>query len=251
MSSKEYFVLTGSRMLKLKVTGVFTAVVLLAAGDPSWKSKASPKWTEDEARQILADSPWAKTTKAGIARLQSEDQRREGGNMGQPRGIGYDGIEAGKTPVPVPKNALDLFKVDSTVRPEQSVTLLLRWESALPIRIAELKSHVLEPPTLEGDGYRLAVYGIPGKSYNGDPQSLGNPLKQQAFLKREGKKDVKPSSVEVFQLGDGLVVTYLFPLSAEISRKDGRIEFEARIGRIGIIQFFNLEEMQFEGRLEL
>ena len=119
------------------------------------------------------------------------------------------------------------------------------------MRIAELKSHFVEPPTLEGEGYRLAVYGIPGKFFKGEPQSLGNPLKQQAFLKREGKKDVKPLSVEVFQLGNGLVITYLFPLSAEISRNDRRIEFEARIGRIGILQFFNVDEMQFQGKLEL
>jgi hypothetical protein len=117
--------------------------------------------------------------------------------------------------------------------------------------VAELKSHVVEPPTLDGDGYSLAVYGIPGKSFKGDPKSLGNPLKQQAFLRREGKKDVKPSSVEVFQLGDGLVIAYVFPLSAEISPNDRRIEFEARIGRVGITQFFNLDEMQFQGRLEL
>ena len=61
---------------------------------------------------------------------------------------------------------------------------------------------------------------------------------------------MKPSSVEVFQLGDELVITYLFPLSAEISRNDRLIEFEARIGRVGIRQFFNLDEMQFQGRLE-
>src|SRR6202011_2570632 len=124
---------------------------------------------------------------------------------------------------------------------------LLRWESALPIRMAELKSRVMEPPTLEGDGSSLAVYGVPGKSFKCDPKSRGNPLKQQAFLRREGKKDVKPSSVEVFQLGDGLIIVYLFPLSAEISPNDRSIEFEARIGRVGIVQFFNLDEMQFQG----
>jgi hypothetical protein len=238
-------------MSRLRVTGIFITADVLAAADPSWKSKASPYWTEDDARQILNSSPWAKTTKVVVARLQSEDQRREGGNMGQPHGVGYDGIEEKRDLPKVPTSVLDLFKVDNTLRQEPSVTLLLRWESALPVRMAELKSHVVEPPTLEGDGYSLAVYGIPGKSFKGDPKSLGNPLKQQAFLKREGKKDVRPSSVEVFQLGDGLVAVYLFPLSAEISPHDRRIEFEARIGRVGVVQFFNLDEMQFQGRLEL
>jgi hypothetical protein len=244
-------VLTSSRISTLWVTGLFAVVVALAAADPSWKSRASSSWTEDDARQILNDSPWAKTVRARVARLQTEDERREGGNMGQARGVGYDGIERQKNLSKLPTSLPDLFKIDNTARPDQSVTLLLRWESALPVRVAELKSHVVEPPTLEDDGYSLAVYGVPGRSFKGDPKSLGDPLKQQAFLKREGKKDVKPSSVEVFQLGDGLVIVYLFPLSAEISRRDGRIEFEARIGRVGIVQSFNLEEMQFQGRLEL
>lgn len=243
--------LTSSRTFALRVAGVFTAVVVLAAADPSWKSRASAYWTEDDARLILNDSPWAKTTKAIVAPLQSEDARREGGNMGQPHGVGFDGVEQKRNLPKVPTSVLDLFKIEDSVRPDQSLALLLRWESALPVRVAELKSHVVEPPTLEGDGYSLAVYGMPGKSFKGDPKSLGNPLKQLAFLKREGKKDVKPSSVEVFQLGDRLVVVYLFPLSAEISPNDRRIEFEARIGRVGIVQFFNLDDMQFQGRLEL
>jgi hypothetical protein len=57
--------------------------------------------------------------------------------------------------------------------------------------------------------------------------------------------------VEVFQRTDGAAVVYLFPLSAEISRNDGRLEFEAHIGRIVVAQSFNLAEMEFQGRLEL
>jgi hypothetical protein len=235
--------------------GLLTAVAILAAADPSWKSKASSGWTDDDAREILTNSPWAKVVRVTLIRPQSEDQRREGGNMGQPHGVGYDGLEPKRELPKLPANGVellkDLLKPDAGVRPDQSVKLLLRWESALPVRVAELKSHVVEPPTLEGDGYRLAVYGIPGKSFKGDPQTLGNPLKQQALLKREGKKDVKPTSVEVFQLGDGVVVVYLFPLSAEISRNDRIIQFEAVIGRVGVRQAFNVDEMQFQGKLEL
>ena len=105
--------------------------------------------------------------------------------------------------------------------------------------------------TVEGDGYKIAVYGIPSAFLKGDPPALGNPLKKLASLKREGKKDVKPSSVEVFQRQDGMVVVYLFPLSAEISRKDTIVDFEAVIGRIVLKQSFDLQPMQFQGRLEL
>ncbi len=172
--------------------------------------------------------------------------------MGPERGIGFDGTDGKRTAPQLPKSIIDVVKPDSTVRPSQSIPLALRWESALPIRVAELKSGVVEPPTLAGDGYSMAVYGIPGGYFKGDPKSLGNPLKEQAVLKRDGKKDVKPSSVEVFQAtNDGLVIVYLFPLSAEITTNDQHVEFNALIGRVAVTQSFNLEEMSFQGKLEL
>ena len=131
------------------------------------------------------------------------------------------------------------------------ITLKLCWQSALPVRLAELKAHVIEPPTLDGDGYQIAVYGVPGPTFKGDPKQLGEPLMKTAALKREGKKDVKPVRVEVFQRQDGLVVVYLFPLSAEISKKDVQVQFEAVIGRISVGHTFNLQEMEFLGKLEL
>jgi hypothetical protein len=129
--------------------------------------------------------------------------------------------------------------------------LKLRWETALPVQLAELKAHEAEPPTLEGDGYRIAVYGIPGPNFKGDPEELGKPLKNLAALKRAGKKDARPVSVEVFQRQDGLVVIYRFPLSAEISKKDSQIQFAAQIGRIVVSQTFDLSKMEFLGKLEL
>jgi hypothetical protein len=247
-------VVAGSRIHRLGRFWLLTVwAALLVAADPSWKSKPTPDWTDEDARQILTNSPWAKTVKGAISRRQTEDERREGGNMGQAHGIGYDGIDEKRAAPQLPAGIGDMLKSgDNTVRPaSQFIALTLRWESALPIRVAELKSRVLEPPTLEGDGYNLAVYGVPGSGFKGDPTSLGQPLKAQAVLRREGKKDVRPSSVEVFEGKDGLVIVYRFPLSAEIGKNDRRIEFVAQIGRIGIAQSFDVEEMQFQGRLEL
>jgi hypothetical protein len=217
------------------------------AADAAWKTKGINQWTEEDARQILTDSPWAKTTIGIISRLQTEDERRDGGKMGQERGIGYDGVDGNTKPAIVEtlRGAVD------PRRSSQLITLKVRWESALPIRVAEIKAGTVEPPTMDGDGYRIAVYGVPGGYFKKDPKSLGNPLKKVAALKCEGKKDVKPSTVEVFQREDGLVVVYLFPLSGEITRKDGFIEFEAQIGRIAVVQQFNIAEMQFRGDLEL
>jgi hypothetical protein len=222
---------------------------LLIGADPAWKNKPISDWNEEDARQILANSPWTRNINAGIARRQTEDERREGGNMGQPHGVGADGIDdRRKTSLPA---VLGGPTGGDTRPPSRSIRLQLRWESALPVRVAEMKAHVVEPPTLAGDGYSIAVYGIPGSDVKGDPRTLGNPLKAMAVLKREGKKDVKPSSVEVFEREDGAVVVYLFPPSAEITKSDLSVEFDAQIGRIVISQTFLLEEMQVQGKREL
>jgi hypothetical protein len=227
---------------------VSVTAALLMASDAPWKDKPIPGWTAQEAEQVLTDSPWAKATVANISRMQTEFERREGGNMGQETGVGYDGIDQRTKK----QQAAGFFgsRISGTPNASQPFTLQVRWESALPIRAAELKAGVIEPPTLAGEGYSIAVYGVPGSYFKDDPQKLGAPLRKEASLRREGKDDVKPSSVEVFQREDGLVVVYLFPLSAELTKKDGLIEFAARIGRLGLTQYFDAGEMVFQGKLQ-
>lgn len=225
----------------------------VTAADPAWLTKQPAEWTEEDARQVLSKSPWVKEIKAGIAGRIGEDQLREGGVMGQPHGIGYDGVDPkGSGPKISPNIFSGAGGDDRSVRSRpQAITLRLFWESALPVRLAELKTPRIEPPTLDGDGYQIAVYGLPGIYFKGDPKQLGDPLKTGAALKREGKKDAKPVRVEAFQRQDGFVVVYMFPMSAEISKKDGWVQFEAHIGRIYVAHTFILRDMEFLGKLEL
>jgi hypothetical protein len=241
------------RNFATKSVCLIVAAAHLMAADPVWKSKPASQWTEEDAKQVLATSPWAKEIRAVITRRLTEDVLREAGQMGQPRGIGNEGVDPKGSGPSVSPNVFtgpggDDRSARSLPRP---ITLKLRWESALPVRLAEFKSHEIEPPTLEGDGYRIAVYGVPSGDFKGDPQELGKPLKNLAALKRAGKKDVRPVRVEVFQGENGLVVVYLFPLSAEISMKDRLLQFAAQIGRIVVAQNFDLSEMEFMGKLEL
>ncbi len=160
---------------------------MLLAADPDWKTKTVADWSEADAHQVLENSPWAKTIVAGIARRQTEDERREGGNMGQPKGVGYDGVADKKLPL---RQELGNPLVPGKPLPSTApaIRLLVRWESALPVRAAEFKAHEAPPPILSDDGYVIAVYGVPASFAKGDPTSLGRPLKESAALKREGKK---------------------------------------------------------------
>jgi hypothetical protein len=130
-------------------------------------------------------------------------------------------------------------------------SLKLRWESALPIREAELKARETNAPTLDADHYAIAVYGASNRMTHGDSKNLAKELKKRAAIEREGKKDLKPSSVEVLQQEDGPVIVYLFPQSKEITRQDKRLEFDGQIGRLKFEQSFYVDEMTYQGKLEL
>ena len=159
-----------------------------------------------------------------------------GFNLGRPGGMNG----AGRSPD-------DAAGQDSGPLP----TLTLRWISALPISSAQMIARELNAPAADEDHYAIAVYGLPGGMVRGDPINLGAELKGRAALKREGKKDMTPSSVEVVPRDEGPVIVYFFPRSGEIARKDKQVEFHAEIGRLKFSQSFVLDEMVYRGKLEL
>jgi hypothetical protein len=243
------------------------SIALLTAADQPWKDKQIAEWNEDDVKLVLADSPWAKTVTPAIDRSTNSGQRRMGGGGGG-GGIGLGGIgiglpgmgrggmgggrnrggyPGGGYPGGQPSGTNDGTGTNSSQPP----TLKLRWESALPVREAELKARDTNAPTLDLDHYAIAIYGVPSRMANGDSKSLANQLKKQAAIKRDGKKDLKPSSVEVLQREDGPVIVYLFPRSKEITRQDKRIEFDAHINRLQFTQSFYVDDMTYQGKLEL
>src|SRR5579862_8101074 len=101
--------------------------LLLTAADPVWKTTPISGWTEQDARLMLEHSPWSKIVVAGIARRQTEDERREGGNMGQPTGVGYDGVDEQKKVV-LPDISGNPFSIDKTPQRQlPRIRLLVRW----------------------------------------------------------------------------------------------------------------------------
>ena len=201
--------------------------LLLSAADQAWKNKQFPEWTEEDAEELLKDSPWVKTvvtTEVKAPERVTMDRRgRRGG-------------------------------VVETVAPASAKppTLTLRWESALPVREAELKARDVTAPTLDNqDYYAIAVYGIPRGMLRDDSKIMAEDLRRQAVLKREGKKDTKPTSVEILLRDDGPVVRYRFPKSAAFDWRDHKIEFDAQMPGLKFTQAFSFDEMTFHGKLEL
>jgi hypothetical protein len=227
---------------------------LLFAADLAWKDKQVPEWSEDDAKQVLAESGWVKSVTPSLTRnTQSSPGPGTGrGNVGfgMP-GLGFPGGGGmGRRGGGYPNNRTN---TNTNNDPDQRIPMLtLRWESAMPVREAELKARDVNAPTLEDqDHYAIAVYGVPVTMVNGDSKKLADDCKKNAALKREDKKDIKPTSVQVLRREDGPVIVFLFPRTKEITKDDRRVEFDAQINKLALTQSFYLEDMTFQGKVEL
>ena len=221
----------------------------LFAADPSWLSKRIPEWTEQDAFQVLSNSPWAQKAAPSLTPLMTAAMRREGGDMGAQGGghggVGFEGMGGltGTKGAPVRKGGPES---------EHLQKLTIRWESALPVRAAEIRAHDLSAPELDGEDYAIAVYDVNLTLASMELKGLTDALKKVATLKIEGRKEYRPTRVASLELGGGMItVVYFFPREAHITKDDTRLEFDGQVGRIVFAQYFYPAQMQFLGRLEL
>jgi hypothetical protein len=228
---------------ELRFCALPLAAVLLIAADLSWTDKPIPQWSAEDAQQVLTDSPWVKIVTPRSVRDLSPDERRNGGDMeaGIGKGVGLAGIGL----LGPGRQADALARAHYKPTPN---AVVVRWESALPVRAAEQKVSETGVPMLDNDDYAVVVYDILiPKRYN-----LARELRGAAFLRRDNKKDLKPSSVEILRQDDGTAtIVYLFPRKVEITKKDARLLFMAQIGRLFVSQFFYPGHMLLQGQLEL
>jgi hypothetical protein len=214
-----------------------------AADAPSWKDKPVAQWSEGDAKQVLTDSPWVKQITPQNVRDLSPDERRNGGDMqaGIGQGVGIAGLG-----VLGPRREAEAIE-RAHYKPTPDA-VVIRWESARPVRVAEQKAGETGVPEVDADHYAIVVYDIL------TPQrwNLDSELKGIAYIRRDNAKSLKPSRVEILrQPGGKATLVYLFPRSKEITKKDGRLEFVAQIGRLFVSQFFYTFQMQIDGQLEL
>jgi hypothetical protein len=213
---------------------------MAAASHPFWNDTPVPQWSEQDAKQLLADSPWVKTVQLDMVRNLSMFEHRDGGdlNAGIPTGFGRAtaGLWADWKEVQALEHAHAL---------EGLGTVVVRWESAFPVRGAALKVGETVVPGWVGDYYAIAVHDVklPFR------WNIENQLKGVSYLKRDMRKDLKPFRVVVLkEAADRLAtVVYLFPRSTEIAKNGGSVEFVAQIGRLYVAANFVPEDMQIRG----
>lgn len=227
-------------MLRLTQSFLISAVLFAA---PSWQVKAPTEWTRLDATQVLTHSPWVVKVQPAVLPQRSVAQRRDGGKTGGGHAIGLDQLGA---------SSLTGFGGNKPSRRKAApAPLEVRWESSRAVRMAEVKVGEADFPKWDGDYYAVAVYDIAGLT-EVDEKTLPSELKKEAYLKRAGKKDLRPVRVEVVLLESNLArVTYLFPRTEVMTAADQQIGFIAQIGRLYVAYNFATNSMQLQGKLEL
>jgi hypothetical protein len=224
---------------------LIVSAALLAASGPSWTNKPIQQWSEEDAKQVLADSPWIKKVTPMELPHISEEAVRQSGRMGGGQGVDITAL------TPSALTGVGASSQGRTRRRARPQVFEVRWESALPIRAAELKAQEDDPPDWKGSLYALSVYDVPGID-NPKNKNMIKELTRSAYLKRDGKKNLMPLRVELLPQEGGLTtIVYLFPRTEEITAADKRIEFAAVIGRLSLAEYFYTDAMQFQGKLEL
>jgi hypothetical protein len=221
------------------------ASFLLAENTPSWKTKPVDQWDSEDAKQILAESPWVGNVTLQTIRDRSPAERRDSGDwdagVGQGLGLAVllDIFTSGRS--------MDEAIARAHYKPSPG-KVEIRWESAMPVRAAESKLGQTPASALHTGWYAITLYDVPHPAKHWD----AGKLKGLAYLKPENKREFKPSRVEVVQHNDGMAtITYLFSRSKEISRRDPSVIFVAQIDRLFVAQLFYPGTMLIAGQLEL
>jgi hypothetical protein len=212
----------------------------LAAAGPPWKGKNPDpsKWTPAEAEQVLSNSPWSQRANAEFPHTRDEEPVSAYALPGASQaGIpGRTGGTDGRWDGGVGKN---------TGRGQfPTLSVLVRWDSAAPVRQALAMSHESTPQE-SSKSYVITVTGLVSA---GKDQPL-EALMGHSALKVPGRPPIPPEDAKV-DAKTGTLRLY-FPRSPGITASDKDVVFSTRFGSLTVIKKFHLAEMFYQGRLEL
>jgi hypothetical protein len=140
-------------------------------------------------------------------------------------------------------------------------TLLVRWTSALPVKLAMARQKFgAAPPPPEAQqllareeaSYVVTLHGLPRGVSRMDPARLREALKSLTRLERKGKDPIPPEDVQLVPMETGgAIVAFVFPRTIPITLEDHDVEFVTKLGSIDVKRKFALKDMVYEGKLQL
>jgi len=223
---------------------VWLAACAVLAAD-FWDEKEFTDWSDRDVQRMVTNSPWAKRITVVFPRAPQtalNDRNPVAGGIG---GVGGGG-RGGRG-----------FGGGDGFGPARQSRLVVQWRSALPMRQAIVRGRIGEGGALDSagrqllaqrpTGYFIVVAGLPRPFARLDPAAL----MAGARLERPGKRPILPIEAAAEPEGNGAVILYLFPRGDAITLADEEVEFVTEIAEASIERTFELEDMVFNGRLEL
>lgn len=281
-------------------TIVAGAVCVYAA--EAWTTKDPSQWSSEDISKLMNDSPWAKHVAASAQQGTGQRGGRRmggmgGGGLGMPGGMGggypgggypggggggggYGGRGGGGYPDDGSGSGGMARSIDAT----------LRWESALPVQLAEQQRHsgssgaqmnddakkpeaAAEAKAAAKDDekpYVLVMVGLQIPRPNNDPNANNDDQDSQYGNRGRGNRSPEAMRQQFLQNtrilrknksalnpsdvkldADKGEVSFFFRRDEPIDLDDKEVTFETVVGRINIKEKFKLKDMVYQGKLAL
>jgi hypothetical protein len=252
------------------------AAVFGAAVPEVWNTKDFSAWTEKDAQLIMTSSPWVKerpmpvsgrpnvtvidpnvaASTAPTAALGNPSNASGGPNMSTSGAVGSTTVSPGRNDQTATPQTNSLHG-PSAGAPAVQPALKIIWASALPIRLAVLRSRsgssTPDPDQVarakqDWKNYVIAVVNLPVPENGIDPKSLA----PSASLSAHGKPAEIASESSYRKVGNDDVYFFSFPkASLPLAASDGEVEFKLNTKQANLRQKFQLSSMSFGGQLAL
>ena len=227
-----------------------------------WEAKPFQDWTDKDVQKLVSNSPWARQARAVLGDATPVTPGRN-----RPPAVGDassndSGVPKGREPGGAGRLGSAPSDVDQGPQSQVGVPVIVRWQSALPLRQAQMLGkygdNVASSPeaqkflTDEPGIYVVAISGLAGSivSAGGGDQARRS-IAEKSTLTVKGKPPLHPIDVDFLAVGSTVDVLIGFPRSTRITLEDQEVELASEIGRSTVRYKFKLKDMVVRGKLEL
>jgi hypothetical protein len=237
------------------VTCLGTSLVIKAGG--FWDKTPYTQWSKKQIQKVLSESPWAQKIRVSMTRKKGARP----GNSRYPRKTGYGAQNiSGSLPRGEEVSSSSGGRGGSRgvgSRPSSETTLLIRWESSLPLKQARLMNSPMardaSPQNIKkylnrkDSSYIISLEGLPAPILDRlDPGHLS----QKATLIRKNHAPIQAQSIRL--VGQKVrLLFFLFPKHDPINLKNKDVEFQIELPGITIKKKFKVKDFLFQGRLAI
>lgn len=240
------------------------AFVSVAVAADFWAAKPYTEWSDKEAAKLLSNSPWARSVAIG-----------GGASLGE-SGVARPGVSGSKVPLanlpdggPGPMDGVGALP-DGTRRPgdppsvnsgpaAEAVHLVVRWQSAIPVKQALLvrkgRTDLTSPEDAkriletEEAHYVIAISGLRMALPLGDAlRAAKEQVRTSASLTAKGKEPIGAEKVEIVGRASGVEIFVLFPKTKPIGADDREVEFRSATAAGSVQAKFRLKDMLISGK---